>query len=99
MAGARLSNDVEAVELGEELHEGALDFAVGRGALGETAAADGVDLVHEDDARLVLLGVAEHLADEPRTLADVLVHDGRGHHLEEVGVDVGCDRARQQCLA
>ncbi len=40
-------------------------------------------LVHENDAGLVLLGVAEHLADDARRLADVLVHDGRGQHLRE----------------
>ena len=45
------------------------------------------------------LGVAEHLADEARGLADVLVHDGGGDDLEEVGVDVARDRARQQRLA
>ena len=74
--GAHLPNDVKAIELGEELHEGALDLAVGRGALAEAPAADGVDLIHEDDAGLVLLGVPKHLADQPRALADVLVHDG-----------------------
>lgn len=97
--GAHLPDDVKAIELGEELHEGALDLAVGRGALAEAPAADGVDLVHEDDAGLVLLGVPKHLADQPRALADVLVHDGRRHHLEEVGVNVGRNCARQQCLA
>ena len=38
----------------EELHQGALDLAVGGGTLGEAAAADGVNLVHEDDARLMV---------------------------------------------
>jgi hypothetical protein len=46
------AGDVEAVELGEELHERALNLAVRGRALREAAAADGVDLVHEDDARL-----------------------------------------------
>ena len=34
---------------------------------------DGVDLVHEDDARLMVSCVAEHLADQTGALADVLV--------------------------
>ena len=72
----RLAEVVETVELVEQLHERALDLAVGRGALRKAPAADGVDLVHEDDARLVLLGVAEHLADEPGGLADIFVDDG-----------------------
>lgn len=42
--------------------------------------------------------VAKHLADDARALPDVLVHDGAGHHLEEVGLDVGRDGPRQQCL-
>ena len=43
---------------------------------------DGVDLVHEDDAGLVVAGVVEHLSDESGTLPNVLIHDGAGHHLE-----------------
>lgn len=39
------------------LHKRALDFAVRAGALREAPAADGVDLVHEDHARLVVLRV------------------------------------------
>jgi hypothetical protein len=38
-------------------------------------------LVHEDDAWLVLAGIAEHLPDHTRTLADVLVHDRTRQHL------------------
>jgi hypothetical protein len=40
------------------LHESALDLSVRRGALREAAPANGVDLVHEDHARLVVLCVA-----------------------------------------
>ena len=43
--------------------------------------------------------VAEHLADEARGLADVLVDDGGGDDLEEGRVDVVGDRAREQRLA
>ena len=43
---------------------------------------DGVDLVHEDDAGLVVAGVVEHLSDESGALPNVLIHDGAGHHLE-----------------
>ena len=51
----RLANDIKAVQLGEQLHEGALDLAVRAGALAEAPAPNRVDLVHEDDAGLVLL--------------------------------------------
>ena len=43
---------------------------------GRAPAADGINLVHEDDAGLVLSRIAKHLADEARALADVLVHNG-----------------------
>ena len=98
-ARAHLADGVKAVQLGEQLHEGALDLAVRAGALAEAAPADGVDLVHEDDAGLVLPRVPEHLPDQPRALPDVLVHDGRGDHLQEVGVDVAGYGSRQQRLA
>jgi hypothetical protein len=65
-----------------------LDLAIGGSALAEPAAADGVDLVHEDDARLVILGEAEHLAYDAGGFADVLVDDGGCNDLEEGRGDV-----------
>ena len=40
-----------------------LDLSVSTGALTEPPPADGVNLVHEDDAGLVVPGVVEHLPD------------------------------------
>lgn len=45
---------------------------------------DGIDLIHEDDAGLVVTGVVEHLSDQPSALTDVLVYDGAGHHLQRL---------------
>ena len=59
----------------------------------EPPAANGVDLVHKNDAGLVLLGIGEHFADDSGRLADVLVHDGRGHDLQELGLHVAGQRA------
>lgn len=42
---------------------------------------DSIDLVHENDTGLVISGVIEHLSDQPRAFADVLVHYGARHHL------------------
>ena len=105
---------VKAVELVQQLHQRPLDLAVCRRALAEPPAADGVDLVHENDARFVFLRIPEHLADEPRGFANVLVHDGGGDHcralawpehasrsrhaLEEIRLQPGRHRARQQRL-
>ena len=47
----------------------------------------------------MVLGIAEHLADDSRTLSDIFINDGRRHHFEEGGVDVGGQGARQQRLA
>lgn len=43
--------------------------------------------------------VSEHLANNARTLSNVLVDDSRGHDLQEVGVQGRRNGARKQCLA
>lgn len=48
----------------------------------QVALTDGIDLIHEDDAWLVVTGVVEHLSDQPSTLTDVFIHDRAGHHLQ-----------------
>eukprot|EP00961_Rhodomonas_salina_P185742 2507827-Rhodomonas_salina.3 len=52
----------------------------------------------ERKGHLVLLGVAEHLSDQPRALPNVLVYDRGRHHLEEGGLDVAGDGTRKQRL-
>ena len=91
--------DIKAVHLIEQLHQRALDLAIRRRALREASSADGVDLVHKDDARLVLLGILEHFADDARRLADVLVHDGGRDDLDKIDVQRGRHGTRQQRLA
>ena len=48
---------IEPIHLVEELHQGSLDLTIRGVALGQTTASDGVDLVDEDDTRLVGFGV------------------------------------------
>merc|ERR1711871_561509 len=62
---------VEPVKLVEQLHKCTLDLTIGGRAFGETAATDRIDLVHENDAWLVILRIPEHLADDACTLTDV----------------------------
>ena len=60
--------DVEAVHLDEELVERLLPLVVAAAHAGAAVAADGVDLVHEDDRRGARLGLLEqvaHPADAP----------------------------------
>mmetsp|Transcript_79136 Transcript_79136/g.157319 ORF Transcript_79136/g.157319 Transcript_79136/m.157319 type:complete len:255 (-) Transcript_79136:649-1413(-) len=88
-----LAQGIEAIKLIEKLHQRALDLAISGCPLREAAPTNRIDLVHEDDAWLVIPRVAKHLANEARRLADVLVDDGGGDHLEELGVDVVGDSA------
>ena len=81
------------------LTKSCLDLSVSAGALAEPPPTDGVDLVHEDDARLVVSGIVEHLPDQPRRLSNVLVHNRTGDNFEEVGVKLACNRPCQQGLS
>eukprot|EP00047_Mylnosiga_fluctuans_P002620 m.225234 g.225234 ORF g.225234 m.225234 type:complete len:387 (+) comp11232_c0_seq1:43-1203(+) len=94
-----LAQHIEAVHLVQQLHQRTLDLAVGRGTFREAAAADGVNLVHEDDARLVVARVAEHLADHAGALADVLVDDRTRDHFQEVCINVRRDGTGKQSLS
>ena len=69
--------DVEAVHLDEQLVEGLLALVVAAAHAGAAVAADGVDLVDEDDGGRVLLGLLEQVAHAGGTDAD--------EHLDEVG--------------
>ena len=101
--GGRDQDDVvlrlEPVHLDEELVERLLALVVTAAHAGAAVAADGVDLVHEDDARRVLLGLLEQVADAARADAD--------EHLDEVGAGdreerharLAGDGAREQRLA
>ena len=101
--GGRDQDDVvlqlEPVHLDEELVQRLLALVVAAAQAGAAMAADGVDLVHEDDAGRVLLGLLEQVADAARADAD--------EHLDEVGARDGeeghaglaRDGARQQRLA
>ncbi len=64
------------------LHECSLDLSVCRRSLRKSSAANGVDFVHENDARLMVPRVAEHFSHHTRTLAYVLVNDGTWYHCE-----------------
>ena len=75
---------VEPVHLDEELVEGLLALVVAAAEAGPPVAADRVDLVDEDDARRVLLGLVEHVAHARRTDPD--------EHLDEVGPGDGEER-------
>src|SRR6185436_5569704 len=68
---------LEAVHLDEQLVQRLLALVVAAAEPRATMAADGVDLVHEDDARRRLLRLLEQVAHTRRADAD--------EHLDEVG--------------
>ena len=71
----------EPVHLHQELVQGLLAFVVAAAVTGAAMPADRVDLVDEDDAGRVLLGLFEHVADPARPHTD--------EHLDEVGARNG----------
>ena len=66
---------------------------------GAALAADGVDLVDEDDARRVLLGLLEQIAHPGRADADEHLDEVRTGDREERHPGLTGDRAGQQGLA
>ena len=75
---------LEAVHLDQQLVERLLALVVAAAEAGAAMAADRVDLVDEDDAGRVLLGLLEHVAHAAGADAD--------EHLDEVGARDGEER-------
>lgn len=94
-----MSQVIETIELVEQLHKSSLNFPVSTGSLGESLSSDGINLIHKDDAGLVLLGIAEHFSDYSGRLSNVLVNDGRSNYLQELGIDLAGQGSRKQGFA
>ena len=94
-----LSFIVEAVHLDEQLVERLLALVVTAAQAGAAVAADGVDLVHEDDAGRVLLGLLEEVAHARGADADEHLDEVRAGDREERHARLAGDRAGQQRLA
>ena len=101
--GGRDHDDVvlglEAVHLDEQLVERLLALVVAAAEAGAAMAADGVDLVHEDDAGRVLLGLLEEVAHAGGADADEHLDEVRAGDREERHARLTRDRAGQQRLA
>ena len=90
---------VEAVHLDEELVERLLALVVAAAEAGAALAADGVDLVDEDDAGGVLLALLEEVADARGAHADEHLDEVRAADGEEGDVGLAGDGPGQQGLA
>ena len=89
---------LEAVHLDEQLVQRLLALVVAAAHAGAAVAADGVDLVHEDDARRVLLRLLEQVADAAGADADEHLDEVRARDREERHAGLARDRAREQRL-
>ena len=90
---------LEAVHLDEQLVERLLALVVAAAHAGAAVAADGVDLVHEDDAGGVLLGLLEEVADARGADADEHLDEVRAGDREEGDPRLTGDGAGEQRLA
>ena len=90
---------LEAVHLDQQLVQRLLALVVAAAHAGAAVAADGVDLVHEDDAGRVLLGLLEQVADAAGADADEHLDEVRAGDREERHAGLAGDRAGQQRLA
>src|SRR5215204_3094355 len=90
---------IEAVHLDEELVEGLLALVVSASQAGAALAAYSVDLVHEDDAGRVLLGLLEEITHAAGADADKHLNEVRAGDGEEGHTGLAGDGAREERLA
>jgi len=100
--GGRHNDDAlvgfEAVHLHEQLVEGLLALVVTAAHAGAAMATDGVDLVDEDDAGLVLLGLIEEVADPAGADADEHLTKSEPEMLKNGHAGLPRDRSRKKSL-
>jgi hypothetical protein len=88
---------LEAVHLGQQLVQRLLALVVAAADAGAAGAADGVDLIHEDQAGRVLLGLLEQVAhaggaDADKHLDELGAGDGEEGHARLAGDGLGEQR-------
>ena len=93
------AGDVEAVHLDQQLVQGLLTLVVAAAQAGAAMAADGVDLVDEDDRRGVGLGLLEQVAHTRGADADEHLDEVRAGDGEERDPGLAGHGAGQQGLA
>lgn len=89
---------LEAVHLHQELVQRLLALVIAAAEAGAAMAADRVDLVDEDDAGRVLLGLFEHIADAAGANADEHLDEVGARDREERHIGLACDGARSERL-
>ncbi|MGY4314086.1 hypothetical protein ACVWW1_003389 [Bradyrhizobium sp. JR3.5] len=90
---------VKSIELGEELIQRLLLLIVAAERAGRPAAAEGIELIHEDDAGRRLPCLFEQIAHPRRADPDEHLNELRSRYREEGYARLAGNRSRQQCLA
>ena len=90
---------LETVHLDEQLVQRLLAFVVAAAQTGAPLAADGIDLVDEDDGRRRILRLLEKATHAARAHADEHLDELRAGNAEERDLGFAGDRARKQRLA
>ena len=88
----------EPVHLHQQLVEGLLAFVVTATQTGAALTTDGIDLIDENDARRVLLGLLEQIANPGCADADEHLDEVRAGDGEKGHPGLACDGAGQQRL-
>ena len=89
---------LETVHLDQQLVEGLFTFVVATAVTGTTRTANGINLVDEDDAGRVFLGLFEHVAHTAGTDTHEHFHEVGPRDGEEGHTRLARDGARQQRL-
>src|SRR5262249_3933928 len=89
----------KAIHLGQDLVEGLFALVVAATEPRAADATDGIDLIDEEDARAVLLGRLEHIADAAGPNANEHLDEFRARDGEERHAGLAGDGAGQQGLA
>ncbi len=93
------TGDVEAIHLDQHLVQGLFPLVVTAAQTRATMAADGVDLVDEDDGRRIGLGLFEEVADARGTHTHEHLDEVRPRDREERHPRLARDRASEQGFA
>ena len=90
--------DAKTVHLDEELVQGLLSLIMAAAKPGASASRHRIDLIDEDDAGVILLGVLKEVADTARADADEHFHEIRTGNGEERNTRLPGHGLRDQCL-
>mmetsp|Transcript_107483 Transcript_107483/g.229489 ORF Transcript_107483/g.229489 Transcript_107483/m.229489 type:complete len:389 (-) Transcript_107483:2-1168(-) len=94
-----IPTSLEAIKLIHNLQHGPLNLAVAVCLIASARAADGIDLVDEENASFLCSGELKELTHHARSLTDIALHQLGANDADEASVGTVCDRPRRQGLS